>query len=240
MSDGRALIDEMIEAHGGAARWRGVTAVEAELSVDGFLFAVKHRPPFVRAKMRAEASAPRFSIRDYPRVGMRGEFEGDAEVRIVDASGALIERRERPREAFKKLRRELLWDDLDLLYFASYATWGYLTAPFTLARPGFRFEALSKTREGLRRVAVEYPDDVPTHSKRQVMHVGDDGLLKRIDYTAAVVGGWANAAHLCEAYETFDGVRVPTRRRVLPLFHRESPLSFPTLVAIDLHAFALR
>lgn len=49
-----------------------------------------------------------------------------------------------------------------------------------------------------------------------VVQFGEDGLLRRLDYTADVFGALARGAHLCEAHKTFDGVVIPTYRRVIP------------------------
>jgi len=235
MSDPNPLVAEVIAAHGGAALWQRLAAVEAVLSADGFLFKTKRRPPLKRIRMRADTASSNFCIYDYPGAGLRGELMGDAEVRIVDADGGIVARRASPRAAFRGLRRELWWDDLDFLYFAGYATWNYLTTPFVFLRPGFEFETLPPAADGTRRFAATFPTDIPTHSRRQVFHVGADGRLLRLDYTAEVVGGWARAAHICADYREFGGLWAPTRRRVYPLFNFASPLPFPTLVAIDVH-----
>jgi hypothetical protein len=239
MTDSDGILDNVIAAHGGAGFWNGLSGLEAELSVDGFLFTTKRRRPLRRMRVWASTTEPRFVFHDYPRPGLRGELIGDDEVRIVDAAGTVIARRERPREAFRGLRRLFFWDDLDFLYFGGYATWNYLTAPFLFLRPGFSFERLPPLpgAEGeITRLRVAFPPDIPTHCRSQIFHFNELGHLLRLDYTAEVVGGWAHAAHLCEHYRDFDGLIAPTRRRVRPLFSRAEPLPFPTLVAIDLHA----
>jgi hypothetical protein len=117
-----------------------------------------------------------------------------------------------------RLRRLFSWDDLDFTYFAGYATWNYLTTPFLLPRPGFTVEALGPLRgglAGLTSVHVTYPDDIPAHCRRQVLYFDEHRLLNRLDYTAEVVGGWAHAAHFCDEYRDFGGLKVPIRRRVL-------------------------
>ena len=41
-----------------------------------------------------------------------------------------------PRSSALGLRRNLRWDALDSVYFAGYAMWNYLTAPYLLTREG--------------------------------------------------------------------------------------------------------
>jgi hypothetical protein len=83
---------------------------------------------------------------------------------------------------------------------------------------------------------VTFPDDIPTHSRRQIFYFDDQRLLRRLDYTAEVVGGWAHAAHLCREYRAFGGLKAPTRRRVLPLPFGRTPLPGPTLVELEVHS----
>lgn len=236
-SRSKELIDAAIAAHGGEEFWRGLGGLEAQLSASGFLFSAKGRPVLRHARMWASATEPRFVFYDYPRPGWRGEWIGDAEVRIFDADGKVVSRRERPRTAFRGLRRQFRWDELDFLYFGGYATWNYLVTPFLFLRPGFEFELLPPLdgpQGKVTRLAATFPPDIPTHSRRQVFYFDGQGLLTRLDYTAEVVGGWAHAAHLCENYRDFGGLKAATKRRVWPTFFGSGPLPFPNLVALDI------
>lgn len=56
MSTGTALpkqIEAAIEAHGGAARWREASEIEAIVSARGALFTLKHRPVMQRVRVSA-------------------------------------------------------------------------------------------------------------------------------------------------------------------------------------------
>jgi hypothetical protein len=235
MSEVDRVLAGVIAAHGGAELWKKLTAVEAVLSVDGFLFTTKHVPPLKHVRVVASTTSPRFTVFEYPRPGQRGEWFGEDEVHIVANDGTILDQRKHPRDAFRGLRRELWWDSLDFLFFASYATWNYLNAPFFFLQPGFKFKVLAATHGGVVRIEAIFPPEIPSHCRRQVFHFLPNGELSRLDYTADVVGKWANAAHLCEGYRDFNGLRAPTRRRVRPLFGLRDPLPFPTLVAIDVH-----
>lgn len=235
MTEVDRVLASAIAAHGGIGLWQRLTAVEAVLSVGGFLFTTKRVPPLKRVRVVASTRAPRFTFFDYPKPGQRGEWFGEDEVRIVADDGTILAQRKHPRAAFRGLRRELWWDDLDFLFFASYATWNYLNEPFLFLLPGFKFEIWPAARDGVVRIEATFPPDVPSHCRQQVFHFSPNGELLRLDYTAEVVGSWATAAHICEDYRDFDGLRAPTRRRVRPLFGLQNPLPFPTLVAIDVH-----
>jgi hypothetical protein len=235
-----SLLSVAIDAHGGAARWRELSAVEAVLSVRGALFAAKHRPALERVRVTACTREPRFAFHDFPHPGETSELLGDDEVRVIAQDGIILARRARPRAAFRHWRRQLYWDHLDLVYFGGYATWNYLATPFLFLRSGFAFEDLPllQTAEGgWAGVRVTFPADLPTHCRTQDFYFDAQHRLRRLDYTAEVVGRWAHAAHLCEEHRGFDGFLVPTRRTVRPLPFGRRPLPFPTLVAIEVHEF---
>ncbi|MBK6629609.1 MAG: hypothetical protein IPG33_00455 [Betaproteobacteria bacterium] len=235
--DIQAILDAIIEAHGGADFWRGLSGLDIQLSAAGFLFMAKGRLPLRHARMWASTSEPRFVFYDYPHAGWRGEWIGDEEVRILDPVGVVMARRTRPRDTFHGLRRQFRWDALDFLYFGGYATWNYLVTPFIFLRPGFSFDLLPPVQgpQGqVTRLAATFPQDTPTHNRRQVFHFNEQHLLTRLDYTAEVVGGWARAAHICEDYRDFGGLKAPTRRRVWPMPFGDKPLGFPNLVALDI------
>ena len=46
-----------------------------------------------------------------------------------------------------------------------------------------------------RRLEADFPPGLDTHSPAQVFYFDEGGLLRRHDYVAEVVGGWARAAH---------------------------------------------
>ena len=234
----RAVIDRAIAMAGGEPRWQGVRAVEAVLSVDGFLFTTKRVRPLRQVRVSAAAGEERLTLFDWPQPGWRGEWYGQRAVAIIDPEGEVVHRRSDPRCGFRSWRRQLWWDECDFLYFAGYALWNYLLTPFLFLRPGFRFASLPAAG-ACERIRVTFPPGLPTHCRTQTFHVAANGDIERIDYTAEVVGFWARAVHRCGDCRTFAGLRMPTRRRVLPGFGLPQPLPGPTLVAIDIHDLAV-
>lgn len=235
--NGKNIVKEIIDAHGGADLWNGLVAVEAELSASGFLFAMKQQPVLDRVRLYADTQKPVIAFYDYPVEGMIGELIGNEEVRILDSDGNLIASRENPRSVFQKFGRLFFWDDLDFLYFAGYATWNYLVTPFLFLQRGLIFEELKPLPgySGWIRLRVTFPDTLPVHCKTQVFHFDEHRHLRRLDYTAEVAGSWARAAHFCNNYCTVNGLKFPTRRRVKPLLGN-IVIPGPTLVAIDVHS----
>lgn len=74
---------------------------------------------------------------------------------------------------------------------------------------------------------------------KQDFYFDKDLYLRRLDYTAEVVGAWAHASHLCRDYRDFNGLKISTSRRVRPLFFGSHPLTAPTLVALEIHDIRL-
>jgi len=242
VSDVREILAKIFEAHGGASRWLDLEAMEAIISVNGFLFKAKRRPTLNRIRVTASTREPRFIFHDYPQSGWNSEFLGAGEVRITDAENQVLASRRQPREAFHGLRRQLYWDALDFTYFGGYATWNYLVTPFIFLSDAFLFEVLATNPAGAEyplRLKVNYPPDLPTHCNTQIFYFDRDHLLRRLDYTAEVVSRWAHAAHICENYQDIDGIKIPARRRVLPLLAGSKPMPGPVIVAIDIHEIKL-
>jgi len=114
--------------------------------------------------------------------------------------------------------------------------WNYLTIPFLLTHPGVRTREIGPWQEdgqSWRRLHVTFPATIATHSLEQVFYFGDDGLLRRLDYTVEVNAN-AQIAHYTQGYKTFDGLAFPTRRRV----YRRNPDGTPdrsrTAITLDI------
>ena len=235
-----AVLDQVLEAHGGAERWRAARAIRARVRSGGFL--VRTRFPGNRLadyELTVEIGEPAATMDPFPRDGQRGVFER-GRVRIETAAGDVLESRDDPRAAFSGLsglRRNLRWDALDSAYFVGYAMWNYLTTPLLLTRDGVTVRDGEPWREGAeewRRLEVDLPDRLDTHSPHQTFYVDSAGLLRRHDYTAAVVGGWARAAHLLADHREVGGLTFPTRRWVRPRGPGNRVLPGPTLVWIEI------
>jgi hypothetical protein len=239
-----ALLDEVVAAHGGRARWAEAGAVVLRVRTGGALILAKRqRPALPPFEVRASTAEPRAVIRPFPAPGQVGVFDGIADlVRIETEDGRLVAERSRPRAEFRRVCRLVRWDELDMLYFAGYALWGYATQPFSLLRPGveaWRLPDRFEDGERRRRLAVRFPPGLPVHSAGQIFHIDDAGRIRRNDYTAVVVGGWAKAAHLVDDHLEAGGLLIPRRRRVYPRARSGAPRPGPRLVWIDVDEAAV-
>ena len=235
-----ALLDEVLEAHGGLERWRAARTVKARVRSGGLL--IRTRVPgnrFADYRLTVDVDQPRAVIDPFPKDGQRGVFEHGA-ARIESDSGDLVASRDDPRAAFfgrPGLRRNLRWDALDSAYFAGYAMWNYLTTPLLLTRDGVEVAEGEPWRQGdeeWRRLEVTFPEGLDTHSRRQSFYFDAQGRLRRHDYVAEVVGRWARAAHYCAEHAQAGGLVFPTRRWVRQIRPGNTSLPFPTLVRLEL------
>jgi hypothetical protein len=239
----RALVQQSIAAHGGEQLWNDAREISVRISSGGLAFASKFQGAAVRdVDARVATRGQHVTFSPYPRAGQRGVLEADGSVRIETEAGEVLARREHARAAFADMRHKLWWDRLDILYFGCYAMWTYVCAPFVFAREGYEVRELDPWREDdeqWRRLWVRFPDGVHTHCREQVFHLDASGLIRRHDYTAEPIGGWAKAAHYCHDHTSFDGLVVPTQRRVFPRRRDERSRAWPRLVWIDVHDAAV-
>jgi len=229
---GLTLAEQIVEAHGGAALWNRLQAIQVRLEFGGTAFRVKLLRVPIRGTMVVERAGQRVTFEPYPVPGQRGVFEG-SEVRIESADGQVLSRRSQPRAAFRDFRHRLWWDSLDLVYFAGQAGWTYFSVPFVLTNPAYELEEI------WRRLKVRFPPDIHTHCRQQVFYADNRGLIRRHDYTAEPFGAWAKAAHYSTGHRDFDGLVAATCRRVHLRRADGLPRPHPTLVWINIEDVAI-
>ncbi len=231
----RDLLEKILEAHGGRARWEAVDQLRFEARCGGLALTARwQKNAYRHYRARVSTRAPQVSFT--PFKSQRGVFTADR-VWIESPGGGIQKERRSPRSLFPGGRRALVWDALDILYFGGYAIWNYLCTPFLLAHPDvqlIRGADWPENGEIWQRLVARFPETLPTHCREQVFYVDYQGLIRRHDYTAEVIGHYARAAHYCRRHRRFDGLVFPTRRRVLPRKRDNRALSFPTLVWIDI------
>lgn len=232
------FLDEVFEAHGGRELWTRATRVEARVSTGGLAFLAHFRgDPLANADVQIHLDEQRVRLDPYPHQGCVGHFDCRSDrVEIEDLASGNRRQRSSPRPPFFGLRRRIWWDDLDALYFCGYALWNYLSFPRLLLRLDLR--ELEPWREGgepRRRLAARFPEDLSTHCREQVFHFDERHLLRRHDYTAEVIGGWAHAGHYCDDHRDFGAGIFPTRRSVYPRKRDDTTRPFPRLVWIQVH-----
>jgi hypothetical protein len=202
-----SLLDECLAAYGGLERWRAADGVEVKVSARGLAFAMRgNGRPLTDTRARVRTTGQHVEFFDWPRSGETAILTSD-EARIGDRG------REQPLWG----RR---WDELDFLAFGGAAMWTYISLPFVLA--GWGAEELPG-----RRLRFQVPEPIRSHCREQTIQLDERGLIVRHDYVAESFGRWARGVHRSSRFETFDGLPVPTRRRV-----RLRPFG-PVVVRVD-------
>lgn len=227
------------DCHRGARRYRSLERIQeitAKINSSGALNILKGQAD---AADTSEAYVRTHSLyterRPFKKVGQYSVFEPE-KVAIKNNDGAIVAERERPRAAFAGHTLHTPWDDLHLVYFRGYAIWEYLTTPFLFKMPGFQSEEIDKWEgegETWRRLKVIFPDSVPSHCTEQIFYFDRDAMLRRHDYSAYVTGG-TDAANYASDYVSFDGIKLPTKRRVYRRDSKNMPVKDTVLVSIDI------
>lgn len=231
------LLDEVLNAYGGVERWRSISSIKAQGHVSGLLPKRFPGTKLADVTFGIDTGVQRTVIDGFPGDGQKGVFDEGA-ARIQTADGQTVAGRSNPREAFFGLsgvRRNFRWDPLDTTYFAGYASWNYLAAPFLLTREGVRVsqgKSWTERGETWRRLHAEFPPTFHTHSTHQTFYIDDDGLIRRHDFVAVAVGKWASAALYCDDHRIVEGLTFAFRRRVLPRGPANRSLSKPTLLTL--------
>jgi hypothetical protein len=213
---GKELLARSLTAHGGVERWDEVEEIAFDL-VSGGLAMVSHGQRELRTRAVVSTREPRVVLSPY-RQWFRAVYTRNR-VLIEDRSGCIVAERSNPRASMGHGRRLLWWDPLDALYFVGYALSTYVRAPFLFVQEGFHVEAEGSLEWNGNRwdmLRVTFPPDEPTHCQTQVYYLNDQGLIQRLDYLAEPIGRWAHAAQFCTEYRDVGGLRVATRRWVLP------------------------
>ena len=235
------LLEEAVEAHGGIDSWNRLRTVAATLDIGGAVWPLKGQTGMFRNMALAASLKRQHMSMTSPSAGWQGTFTPDT-VRIESLDDAGAEERRAPRQSYGAHVQETQWDRLHALYFTGYALWTYLSIPFLYTTPGFETEALSEWHENgevWRRLKVRFPDSIASHSREQVSYFGEDGLLRRHDYTVDVMGG-APGANYASNYREVQGIMVPMTRRVYAYDAAGQKVEEPLLVTIDLRNVEFR
>jgi hypothetical protein len=225
-----AVLDRAIEAYGGEERWRAIEAIQARGSCTGLLFRWKRGRGFRNIDIHAKVWEPWIRLSPVDKEGSLGILNGH-DVRIERPSGEVVAERPYAREKFPYGRRLFHWDLIDVVYFAGYAFWNYLTLPAMLIRDDVTWTQLDGTT-----LEANIPDWIPTHTRRQQFHFDPDtGLLRQYDYTADVFGSFAKASHIIQHGEA-DGV-VYTKDRLIKPTIGGKPFAFPLLIHVEVDEY---
>ena len=224
-----------MDAHGGLDRWDAFTKLRAEVSIDGAIWHVKQQPGLLIDKVfEVSTHKQHLTVSPFPAPGEQSVFAPD-QIAFETLSGEPIDTRDNPEASFNGQKFQDPWDKFHVAFFASEALWTYLTLPFLYTYPGFACEEIEPWREDgedWRRLKVTFPDHIVSHSKTQITHFGTDGLMRRHDYTVDILGG-ATGANYTTNYKDFQGIKMPSTRRIYAYDEAMHKVPEPVLVSLD-------
>lgn len=235
------LASTIIDAHGGLERWKSFETLSAHLVQGGALWMLKGKNGVlddtnVTINLRSEFA----SHAPFGDSKLKSSFTPDL-VELRPPEGETLEALPNPRASFSGHTLETPWTDLQLAYFAGVAMWTYLTMPFLLAEEDVQSQEINTWEENgetWRRLRVEFPASIATHSTIQTLYVDGDGLLKRHDYDVEIAGN-TPGAHFVSDYVDVQGIKFPTKRRIFPRQPDGQAMSEPLVVSIDLDNIVL-
>jgi hypothetical protein len=182
MSD---LLVEVIDAHGGMARWGAYQQVEASIVSGGGFFAlmgfIQDRDP---RQMTVRLHEQQASVWPYGAPDQRTIFTPDRTA-IENVHGTVVAERLAPTDSFAGHQMHTPWDDLHRANFNGEALWTYLTTPFLLAGHGVHVEEAKpsqRDRETWRVLRARFPGSIKTHSRVQDFCFDNSRMLRRHDY----------------------------------------------------------
>jgi hypothetical protein len=233
------LLSNVLQAHGGLARWNNFSTVRTQIVTGGGLWALKgliqdSEPRQMTVSLKEEFA----SVEPFGQPNWRTNFRPESIV-IETLDGDVVRERKEPRASFYGHTMNTPWDPLHRAYFNGYALWTYLTTPFFMALPGFvvrEIDSITEGKELWRGLRARFPRQYASHSEEQDFYFGSDFLLRRHDYHVDIAGSFPAAQYVDRMVEA-QGLKMPTRRRAYVRGPDLRPVRDLLMVAIDLSDF---
>jgi hypothetical protein len=228
-----------IGAHGGLKRWKQFKFLTARLVQGGVLWGLKGKAGVLEhANVKVDLQKEWARHWPFAPADQRSSFTPQR-VAIETKEGKLIEELLNPRESFKGYEMETPWSNPQVAYFAGYTMWTYLTSPFILIQPGVVSEEIEPWEESgqkWRRLRVQFPASIATHSTVQTFYFDRHGLMRRHDYDVEIQGSNPAARYLHDLIEV-SGIILPTKMRVFGRRPDNRSAPEPLIVSVDLSDF---
>ena len=230
------LLGDVLQAAGGLDLWRQMRRFTVHISIGGVLCARKCRAALLK-DLVAEGGTQQqaleitgFNARDR-RALYRPHW-----VALEGPDGQMLQERYAAPATFRGHMKLAAWDDLQLAHYCGYLIWNYVAVPFILADSDVLTEELESSDvdgESWRRLKVQFPPRVVTHSPEQTFYFDREGLLRRVDYPA-IDDDQTQAAQVFWEHQRFSGILVPTLCRISKIGVSGQLAVEPPLVDIEI------
>ncbi|AQZ63541.1 unnamed protein product [[Actinomadura] parvosata subsp. kistnae] len=231
------LLDEIIEAYGGADRYDAVSTIKLDIDYQGPFWEFKGHADFAGVEeVVADLHAQRITQRSRA-TGRTVAFDQDKRlVTVTAANGTVLDTLTNPRDTFEGYTPDTKWSLAQIAYFRSYATHFYLPEPFLFTWPGMVVEEIEpwvENGEAWRGLSITFPENIDTHNETQKYYFDGKGLLRRMDYQP-VVNGYSPTAHYVSGHTEVDGIVVATTREIFIRQEDGTPDRSWTPIRLDL------
>lgn len=210
------LLAFTIKAHGGIENWNRFSKISAKVNANGMTWEHKQQPGIVE-DIDVIADIHKQRLLYLPNYDKHVQIAFDpGRVALETRTGDTVDELLHPRKSFHGHTRATPWTRLQAFYFAGYAMWNYLNAPFNFIGPGYQtreIEPWEENGEQWRRLEVTFPELVARHSAIQTFYIDKLGLIRRQDYNVEISGNAAGAHYLLD-YTEVQGFMFPTHRCV--------------------------
>jgi hypothetical protein len=228
------LLDDVLQVGGGLDLWRQRRRFTVHISIGGVLLARKCRAALLK-DLVAEGGTQQQALEITGFASdQRGLYRPDW-VALEGPDGQILQERHAPPATFRGHLKSTTWDNLQLIHYCGYLIWNYVAAPFILADSDFLTQELESGDvhgESWRRLKVEFPSRVVTHSAEQTFYFDHEGLLRRVDYPA--IDDETPIAQVFWEHQRFSGILVPTLCRISKIGVGGQLIAEPPLVHIEI------
>lgn len=208
------LLEYVMEAHGGLARWQQFTDIVTDIDLRGRLCEENGWTGMVPNSRLLLSLREQRSIILLPR-GQGSILVRPELVSYSDASGTLRSALERPHEMLLQ-EQGMDWDILRTAYFITHAIRHSITAPFLYTLPGFVAEEVEPWQEADELwyvLRVTFPLEFGSPTQTHLAYYGPDGRLRRTRNGAKMIGGMDLVEYVA-SYDRIDGILLPTAKDV--------------------------
>jgi hypothetical protein len=235
------LLDFVTVAHGGLARWSSSQTVSAKADIYGPTWARKGQGDLLGMCEVSASINRQYLTLDSEQSGHTIVFDGALDrVTVSSSAGRIVERLDQPRRSLLRTDPAGPWTAAQVGYFVGYGMWGYLLEPYLFHLPGVHtreIEPWHERGETWRRLEVTFPESLATHETTIIYHFDSrTGLQRRMDYAPEVFGG-RRGAHYTFEHRTWDGMPVPSQRRILIRDSAGHADHHSALILLDIHSF---
>ncbi|MFJ8358084.1 hypothetical protein [Streptomyces sp. NPDC093984] len=238
MSD---LLNTILDAHGGRARWEAAHRITARQFFGGALWEMKGHPGALDdVEVTVDLRREFVSQKPFFDAGHHTSFSA-GRVAVEESDGKVVEELLDPRASFAGHDLMTPWTRLQLAYFSGSAMWTYLAEPLSLTFPGVRTEEIgpwTEDGEKFRRLRVEFPRSIATLSTEQTLYVDASGLIRRRDYSVEIAGD-TPAAHYVSGHQEVSGLVIPTTRMIYSRDENGDKVPEPLVVSVRLEDVAV-